>query len=185
MRRVEHVLVSPEIMQEHFTCDLGKCQGGCCTHLGYGAPLEADELPQLSAYYPKIAALLPPSHRETLEVEFFFREEDGHVSTPLSPEGHCAYVFFEENGVAKCAFEKAWEAGEIPFRKPVSCHLYPIRVATHGPVFSLHYHRRDTCAPACTLGAQLKMPLYRFVREGLIRKFGADWYERLDATEAS
>lgn len=105
---------------------------------------------------------------------------DDEPVTPLVKGRECAYVVFDDKGISKCGIEKAWEEGATGFRKPVSCHLYPIRIDRYQDYDAVNYHRWQICSPACDLGQQLKVPVYKFTREALIRRFGPDWYRELE-----
>jgi len=117
----------------------------------------------------------------------FVKGEDGEWETPLIDKSECAYVVYSENGTAKCGIEEAYNQGAIKWKKPISCHLYPVRVRKYTEFIAVNYHRWEICDPACSLGAELQVPIYRFVKEALIRKFGKSWYEELEkvATELS
>ena len=108
---------------------------------------------------------------------------DGEMVTPLVNDKECAYVIFDEKGITKCGIEKAWEDGVIDFKKPISCHLYPIRITYYRDFDALNYHKWDICSPACTLGAELKVPVYRFLKDALIRKYGEDWYAEIEGID--
>lgn len=180
---VQDKLVSDEVLREAFVCNLEACKGACCWEGDYGAPLEEAELPVLEQIFEQVAPFLLPDAvaliREKGVYDFF---EDGSPGTPLMPNGACAYMTLDENGVAQCGIERAWKAGATAFRKPISCHLYPIRVSKGASGFeALNYDRWDICRAACSLGKKLKTPVYQFLKEAIVRKYGEDFYLELDA----
>jgi hypothetical protein len=184
MFQLGETLVSEEILEESFVCDLQACKGACCVAGTSGAPLEEPETQILNELYPGIRPFLRPEGIRAIEAQgTFVKGEDGEWETPLVDGEECAYVVFE-GGVAHCGIEKAYNAGAVPWRKPVSCHLYPVRVREYTRVTAVNYHQWHICDPACSLGASLKVPIYKFVREALIRKFGQNWYDELEAVAA-
>jgi len=183
MIAIKDVLVSDEIVEKHFVCDLNACKGGCCVDGDCGAPLTEEETNTLAEVYPKIKHLL--SDRYAMEIEIqgthTFDDEYGYI-TPTINGGICAYGYFDESGIVKCAIEKAWKEGLIEFQKPISCHLYPIRVTESASFQAINYEpRKKLCKPACKLGNKLKVPVYQFLKEPLIRKYGAEFYNALEA----
>lgn len=176
-------LISDELLEEEFLCNLSSCKGACCVEGDSGAPLEVSELETLEQIYPKILPYMRSEGIAAVQVQGKHTVDDeGDLVTPLvGKKGPCAYAFFEKNGTAKCAIEKAYDKGEISFKKPISCHLYPVRIEKYTDFLAVNYDRWHICNPACTLGASLQLPLYRFLKEALIRHFGSDWYEQLVA----
>lgn len=180
---VQDKLVSDDVLKEAFVCDLDACKGACCWEGDYGAPLEPEELTVLDEIFESIRPFLLPEAVALIQKEGTFALFEGELGTPLMPNGACAYMTLDENGVAQCGIEQAFRAGVTDFRKPISCHLYPIRVmkARKGQYEALNYDRWDICKAACTLGKKLKVPVYQFLREALVRKYGEDFYDELDA----
>lgn len=181
---IENKIISEEIFKERFVCDLNACQGSCCWEGDYGAPLELEELDTLEAIYEDVKPFLTPEGIAAIEKEgpaVYIPEERGFATT-LVKDKACAYLIFEANGMAKCGIEKAHEAGVIDYVKPISCHLYPIRVEeAANPSFELlEYDRWDICSAACSNGEKLNVPIYKFVKGPLIRKYGEDFYEQLE-----
>lgn len=176
---IDHTIVSDEIHDIRFCCDLDKCLGACCVEGDAGAPLEDEEISQLE---DGIEAIKPFMHKEGIEVVenmgVFDFDASGEYVTPLINDCDCAYVY-HENGIARCAIEKAYEEKAIDFQKPISCHLYPIRISKHKDFEGVNYHKWYICSPACTLGKKTGMPLYKFLKEPLIRKYGEEWYNKL------
>lgn len=179
---IEDTLISDEIYTECFVCDLPVCHGGCCVHGDAGAPLEKDEIAILNKIYPSVKPYMRTVGIDVIEETGTYVEDiDGEFTTPLVNKQECAYVFFDEDNIAKCAIEKAWEEKEIDFKKPVSCHLYPIRVTKYSNYDAINYHRWPICDCARKNGKKLNVRIYEFLKESLTRKYGADWYEQLDA----
>ncbi len=172
-------------MKEHFRCNLDACKGACCWEGDFGAPLEPAEMETLEKIYPDIKPYLRPEGIRVIEEQGLFVYFKGlkDYGTPLLDDGACAFLTFEKNGVAKCGIEKAFEEGATDFRKPISCHLYPIRVSKNEKVGfeALNYDRWDICSAACTAGEKEQIPVFRFAKAALIRKYGEEFYEELEA----
>ena len=185
MIEIEKTLVSEEIFEEHFACDLTACKGACCVLGDSGAPLDESELDILDEIYDEVKPFLTEAGIRSLEAQgTFVMEQDGSFSTPLIEGKECAYTVFDDKGIALCGIEKAWRAGKVGWKKPLSCELYPIRIAKLYEHEAVNYHRWHICQPACDCGAKLKLPVYRFLKEPLIRKFGAEYFTMLEAAEA-
>ena len=180
MIEIGKTLISTELLEEHFVCDLNKCKGECCIAGDYGAPLDKSELKEIDKYYPIVKPLLQKKGIKSIEEQgLYVKDDEGEWVTPLINENEeCAYTIFED-GIAKCAFEKAYYDGQIPWKKPISCHLYPVRIKKLKNYDALNYDRWDVCAPACKLGKSLKVPVYQFLKESLTRKYGEEWYNEL------
>lgn len=181
---VQDKLVSDDLVEEQFICNLSKCKGACCWEGDLGAPLADEELEILNNIYEHVRPYLTEEGQNKIDTEggyAFFKEMD-QFGTQLLPDGKCAYLVIEPNGVAQCGIEKAWKTGAIAFQKPISCHLYPIRVSKTTGFEALNYDRWDICSAACQLGAEHQMPVYKFLKDALTRAYGADFYEELDAT---
>lgn len=183
MIAVGDTLVSEEIIDKKFVCDLNACKGACCVKGDYGAPLEESELAILNRVYKKVEPFLPESGKKAIaEQGKFIRYEKREWVTPLAKNNECAYTVFE-NGFAKCGIEKAYLAGEINFKKPISCHLYPIRISKHRTGYdALNYDRWSICSAACKLGKSLSVSVYEFLKEPLIRKYGKRWFKQMEKT---
>jgi len=180
MIEIGKTLISTELLEEHFVCDLNKCKGECCIAGDYGAPLDKSELKEIEKYYPIVKPLLQERALKSLEEQgLYMKDDEGDWVTPLiNGNEECAFTIFE-NGIAKCAFEKAYYDEQIPWKKPISCHLYPVRIKKLKNYDALNYDRWDVCAPACKLGKSLKVPVYQFLKESLTRKYGEEWYKEL------
>ncbi len=180
MISIDKTVLSDDIADNCFMCDLEKCKGACCVEGDLGAPLEKSELKILDEIYEKVAPYLTTEGREAIihQGKYVF-DEDGEFSTPTINGKECAYAVYDDRGILKCAIEQAWMDKKIKFQKPISCHLYPIRITKYESYDALNYDRWDICLTACELGKTKKIPLYRFAKKALIRKYGEEWYEKL------
>lgn len=184
MIQIDDKIVSADLLRECFACDIARCKGICCVEGNAGAPLEADEPKILERQYETYKPYMTPAGIESVERQgFAVLDEEGDLTTPLVGNAECAYACTED-GITLCAIEKAWLAGETPFRKPVSCHLYPIRLIrfSNGTI-GLNYHRWAVCKPACINGRRLGIPVYKALRDPIIRRFGEAFYKALEAAE--
>jgi hypothetical protein len=181
---IDDVLISDDVVEKQFVCNIKKCKGICCVEGDSGAPVEKSETKILKKIYPKIKKYLLPEGIKAIEEQGTFVDEpdDEYTSyaTPLIDGGACAYVNYEKDGTISCGIEKAWKDGVTDFQKPISCHLYPIRLKPMDTVTAMNYDVWDICSDACKLGKNLKVPVYVFLKEALIRKFGEEFYETLD-----
>jgi hypothetical protein len=180
MISIGNTLVSEELLEEKFVCDLTRCKGHCCVEGDSGAPLEKEELKQLEEVYPVVKEMLTEEGRKSIEEQgLYLIDGDGDYVTPLvGGYRECAFTVFD-NGIAKCGIEKAYLEGKVNFRKPVSCHLYPVRITRYRSYDAVNYERWSVCAPACKLGEHLKVPVYVFLKDSLTRKYGEKWYAEL------
>lgn len=181
MFQLGKTIVSEDIIKKDFVCNLSACKGACCIDGDAGAPLDENETEILNDIYPKIKPFLRQEGIESIEKNgVFITTEFGDLETPLINHADCAYVIFDENKTALCAIEEAHNQGIINWKKPVSCHLYPVRVKDYSEFSAVNYDKWEICDDACTLGKELQVPIYKFVKEALIRKFGEDWYQELE-----
>ncbi len=177
---VENAVISDDIAENYFVCDLTKCKGACCVEGDLGAPLLTEELPAIEEVYPAVEPYLTEEGKEAIKKQgMYVFDEDGEFSTPTIDGKECAYATYDENGILKCSFEQAFNDKKTKFKKPISCHLYPIRITKYDDYDAVNYDRWEICNPACKLGMELKVPLYKFLKEPLIRKFGKEWYDKL------
>jgi hypothetical protein len=184
MIAIGETLVSEELLEKKFVCDLNACKGACCVEGESGAPLEDKEVLILEEIYEKVKPYIPADGIKAIEKQGkHVIDSDGERVTPLVKGKHCAYTYFE-NGMALCAIEKAHKEGKIDFKKPVSCHLYPVRIDKTNMYDSVKYERWSICKAACVNGEKLQVPVYRFVKEALIRKYGKKWYAELERVAA-
>ena len=180
MFQLGKTIVSEDIIEKDFICNLSACKGICCVEGEAGAPLEENELKILMDIYPKVKPILRPEGIEAIENQGLYIFTDGEYETPLVNEKECAFVTFDEHNISKCGIEEAYNKGEIDWKKPISCHLYPVRLTTYSEFTAVNYHKWPICDDACTLGKELQIPVYKFVKDALIRKFGTDWYTELE-----
>ncbi|MCS6905240.1 MAG: DUF3109 family protein [Bacteroidia bacterium] len=178
---IENVVIPDDVLNSEFACKLSACKGACCLVGEAGAPLTPEEADYLQQNYSAIAPFLTQKGKKTIsEQGTTVVGEDGELETPLvNKKEECAYAVFE-NGIIYCGIEKAYYAGAIDFQKPISCHLYPVRITHKDGLEYLQYQRLHICAPACVAGRAQKIPLFRFLRDALIRKYGNEFYELLE-----
>lgn len=185
MISIGDVLISDKVIEENFVCDLVKCKGGCCVDGDAGAPLENDELKELNDAFNSVLPYLSEESKYVLQQgKFVYDKEFGWV-TPMVSSGMCAYGIKDGGGIVKCGIEQAFNDGKTNWRKPISCHLFPVKIkkGKSGKTHLVNYEpREDLCKAACSLGKKLKVPVYVFLKDALIRKFGNDFYEDLSAT---
>ena len=180
MIQIENTLISDDITTEFFACKIDSCKGACCIEGDGGAPLEEDELGILDDIYPIVKNYMIKSGIDAVEKQGkYLRDEDGDFVTPLVNNKECAYAVFSKSGIIDCAIEKAHTAGEIDFKMPISCHLYPIRVSENKMNTAVNYHSWSICEAGKIMGDLKNIPLYKFAKEPLIRKFGKEWYSQL------
>jgi len=186
MIAIKNVLISNEVADEQFVCDLNKCKGGCCVDGDAGAPLDRKELKEINEAYEAVLPYLSDESKFELQRQgnYVYDNEFGWV-TPTINSSICVYGIIDTNGIVKCGFEQAYNDGKTKWKKPISCHLYPIRIkkSRDGKTELVNYEpREDLCKAACTLGKRLKVPVYIFLKDALTRKFGEDFYNALCAT---
>lgn len=183
---IDNLLISEDIIDEQFVCNLSACKGACCVAGDAGAPLEKDEIETLQQEIENIKPFLTKEGIQAInEQGVFVKDKEDRkykLKTPLMKGGACAFTVFDKNKTAGCGIEKAFEAGTTKFHKPISCHLYPIRITKSKDMEMLNYDEWDICSAACTLGKQLKVPVYQFLKAPLIRKYGQEMYDTLEAT---
>ena len=181
MFQLGKTIVSEDIIAKDFVCNLNTCKGACCIEGEAGAPVTEEEVTILKEIYPKVKPFLRPEGIAAIEKQGTHIKTDlDELETPLVDGRECAYVTFTDKGIASCGIEDAFNAGSIDFRKPISCHLYPVRVQDYSEFAAVNYHRWPICDDACTLGKELQVPVYKFVKTALIRKFGENWYAELE-----
>lgn len=183
MIEIDNILIHDEVIEAQFVCDLNKCKGACCVDGDTGAPITQDESEIITKVLPIIKEYLPDLHIKEIEKQgtYLIDDEFGLV-TPTINNGICVYAFKDDHGIVKCAFEAAYLDNKIDFKKPISCHLFPIRIQETKIYELVNYEPREKiCDPACVLGKKLKVPVYQFLKEPLIRKYGVDFYETLNA----
>ncbi|MFT3884628.1 MAG: DUF3109 family protein [Flavobacteriales bacterium] len=182
---IEHrgTLISEELFEKRFVCDLNACKGACCEQGDSGAPLLPEEAKLIDRHYAAIEPYMTARGRKSVKDQgcTSIVDMDGELVTPLVQEyAECVYARKDTTGKWKCGIEKAYHDGKVPFNKPISCHLYPIRVEKLKFHDGLNYNQWDICAPACACGAKLDVPVFRFLKNALTRAYGADWYDELE-----
>jgi hypothetical protein len=180
MLEIGRTIVSLDVLEKKFLCDLLKCKGACCVEGDSGAPVTEEEVKAIQEAYPEVEPYLSESQRNEIRKQgFAVVDLDGDLVTPLENNKQCVYTY-QENGIVKCGIEKAFLEGKISFRKPVSCHLFPIRITEYKRFDAVNYQQIDICKPGRECGKSEKLPLYVFLKEPLIRKYGEEWYEQLE-----
>ena len=179
MIQVDNQIISLDIFEKYFVCDLNTCKGACCVEGDSGAPLLKEEKIILEDIYEKVKPYMRKNGITAIENQgITVYDSEGDLTTPLVNNRECAFVIYE-NGISKCAIEKAYLLGKTRFKKPISCHLFPIRITEYRAFEALNYEKINICKSACNCGAKLKIPLYVFLKESLVRKYGQDWYNKL------
>ena len=180
MFQLGKTIVSEEILEKEFVCNLSACKGACCVDGDAGAPLDQNEVAVLEKIYPIVKPFLRPEGVAAIEAQgTSIVGSDGELETPLIDGADCAYVIFD-GPTALGGIEQAYNQGLVDWKKPVSCHLYPIRVKDFSDFAAVNYHKWHICDDACSLGKELEVPVYKFVKEALVRKFGPEWYSELE-----
>jgi hypothetical protein len=179
MLEIGRTIVSLDILEEEFLCDLHNCKGACCVEGDSGAPVTNEEAELIAKAYPSFRANIPVLHQNEIRKQgFAVIDLDGDLVTPLFDNRQCVYTF-DENGILKCGIEKAFSEGKISFQKPISCHLFPIRITEYQRFDAVNYQKISICKPARVCGKNHKLPLYQFLKDPLIRKYGQDWFDQL------
>lgn len=178
---LDKTVLSDDIKERHFVCDLTKCKGACCIEGDLGAPLEKEELSMIEDSYEAVKPYLSKEGLAVIEKEgLYILDEEGDYSTTTIDNKECAFAIYDEKNILKCGIEQAYLDGKTKWKKPISCHLYPIRVTKYDHYDALNYDQWDICDAACKLGSNLKVPIYKFLKEPLIRKYGEQWYADLE-----
>lgn len=181
MIQIDDTIISLDVFKEKFLCNLDACKGECCIEGDAGAPLEEEEVEQLKKVLPVIWEDLSSEAQAVIEKQgVCYKDEDGDLVTSIVNGKDCVFTCYDEKGCCYCAIEKACREGKVDFYKPVSCHLYPIRVQKYSEFKAVNYHRWSVCKAAVLLGEKEDMPIYKFLKEPLVRKFGEDWYTELE-----
>lgn len=181
---VEDKVVSTQIFERKFVCDLNACKGTCCIEGDAGAPLTFEEVSILEDELEIIKPYMIEEGLKAVEEQgVFYIDQDNEPVTTLVNGGQCAFVFFDDKGITKCSIEAAYNDKKTSFKKPISCHLYPIRVKQFNDFKALNYDVWNICAPACACGEELNVPVYKFLKEPLIRAFGLSFFKELEIIE--
>ncbi|MEA3447463.1 MAG: DUF3109 family protein [Bacteroidota bacterium] len=181
MISIENTLVSLDVIETEFACNISKCKGACCVQGNSGPPITQEEKNTLVHLFPKLKPYMKPESVKRAKQNglSFIDQENEMVAMIHENSGECIFAI-QKDGITKCVLEDLYLKGKIDFRKPVSCHLYPVRVKTYPDFIAVNYDKWDICNPALQRGEKLKMPLYKFVKDPLIRRFGKDWYAQLE-----
>lgn len=183
MIQIDDTVVSEVLLERKFVCNLKACKGACCVEGDAGAPLDKEELKELEKVYPIVRSYLSDQSNKALEKDLYTIDDDGEYVTTLVNGKECAYVIFEEDGTSKCGIEQAYLDGKINWKKPISCHLFPVRLTKYENFTAVNYAYWDICDDACVLGEQLGVKTYQFLKEPLVRKFGEKWFEELELVD--
>lgn len=184
MLQIDNTVISLDLLEERFVCDLVSCKGACCIEGDSGAPLEDNEIEIIEELMPLIWDDLSDVSKKVIEKQgVFYIDEDNEPVTSIVSGRECVFTFTDENGICKCAIEKAYREGKTDFYKPVSCHLYPVRLQKYKSFTAVNFHKWNICDCALVLGSKLKVPAYVFLKEPLVRKFGKEWYEQLEIAD--
>ncbi len=179
MIQIDNTLISLDLIEKKFVCDLSKCHGACCIEGDAGAPLEEKEIKILKKNYPDIKKYISPKGKKAIEKKgLYVMDEENEAVTSLINNRECAYSVYENN-ILRCGIEKAWKAGKTSLQKPISCFLYPVRVMKYQKYLAVNYHKWDICDAARALGQKKGIPLYVFLKQALIARFGKEWYNKL------
>lgn len=186
MLQIQNALVSLDLAEEFFCCDLDQCLGACCIEGDAGAPVTPEEIMKLEEVLPDIKADLMPRAVEAIEEEgVAYTDEEGDLVTTIIDGRNCAFSCYAEGGKCLCAIDKAYREGRVGWRKPISCYLYPLRLTEYPTFTAVNYHRWKICRPAVANGKRLGIRLYQAMKEPLIARFGPEWYAELcEACEA-
>ncbi len=180
MLQIDDTIVSFDVIQEQFLCDLNSCKGICCIEGDAGAPLEPDEVKILEDILPIIWDDLTEASKAVIKKQgVSYIDEEGEPVTSIVNGAECVFTYTDNDGTCKCVIEKAYKEGKVDFYKPISCHLYPIRLQQYNKFLAVNYHKWSVCACARKCGKEQKLHVYEFLKEPLIRRFGAAWYEQL------
>lgn len=183
MLQIQDTVVSLDLIEKYFCCDLQACRGECCVEGDAGAPVTLEEVEQIEGVLPEIIDTLTPAARKEIEQNgVAYVDAEGDLVTSLVNGAQCVFTVFEAGGICLCAIEKAWRAGKIDFIKPMSCRLYPVRVRNYASFTAVNYHRWKICKCAETLGRSKGLRAFEFLREPLTARFGKDWYDELSLT---
>lgn len=182
---IDDTLISEELLDKKFVCDLAACKGACCEEGDLGAPLEIDEIDAIEANLKGIKPFMSDAGLKLLDRDGFYEAAPGEELVTTTIEGKaCVFAIQDDTQTWKCAIELAHKAGQSDFLKPISCHLYPIRIEKLKNYEGLNYDQWDICSPACACGDRLEVPVYKFLKGPLIRKYGSDWFDALEAVAA-
>jgi len=186
MLQINDTIISFDLFDQYFVCDLASCKGNCCIEGDSGAPLEKIEIEKIEEILPVIWNDLSDESKKVIDEQgIFYIDQENEPVTSIVNGRECVFTYTDKDGVCKCAIEKAFREGKTDFRKPISCHLYPVRVQKYNEFTAVNYHKWQVCECARKLGREQKMPIYKFLKEPLIRKFGENWYEQMEIFQSA
>ena len=181
MIEIKDTVVTLDLFREQFCCDLGACKGACCIEGDAGAPVKLEEVAQLEEAAEIVWDELSPKAQEVIKAQgVVYTDQDGDIVTSIVDNKDCVFTCYDDKGCCYCAIDKAFREGRCKFQKPISCHLYPIRLSRMGSYTAVNYHRWDVCKAATLLGKNLNLPVYKFLKEPLIKAFGQEWWDECD-----
>lgn len=181
MIEIKDTVVTLDLFREQFCCDLGACKGACCIEGDAGAPVKLEEVAQLEEAAEMVWDELSPKAQEVIKAQgVVYTDQDGDIVTSIVDNKDCVFTCYDDKGCCYCAIDKAFREGRCKFQKPISCHLYPIRLSRMGSYTAVNYHRWDVCKAATLLGKKLNLPVYKFLKEPLIKAFGQEWWDECD-----
>lgn len=181
MIEIKDTVVTLDLFREQFCCDLGACKGACCIEGDAGAPVKLEEVAQLEEAAEIVWDELSPKAQEVIKTQgVVYTDQDGDIVTSIVDNKDCVFTCYDDKGCCYCAIDKAFREGRCKFQKPISCHLYPIRLSRMGSYTAVNYHRWDVCKAATLLGKKLNLPVYKFLKEPLIKAFGQEWWDECD-----
>lgn len=184
MLQIDDTIVSFDLFDEYFICDLASCKGICCIEGDAGAPLELEEVAIIEDLLPVIWDDLSEKSKEVIHQQgVSYIDWDDEPVTSIVEGRECVFTYTDKSGCCKCAIEKAYREGKTDFYKPISCHLYPVRLQKYDDFLAVNYHKWDVCECARILGKKTKLPLYQFLKEPLIRRFGSKWFEQMELAQ--
>lgn len=184
MLQIDDTIISLDLLDQRFVCDLDVCKGICCIEGDDGAPLEEEEVRIIEDLLPVIWDDLTEVSKELIKKQgVSYIDSDGEPVTSIVNGEECVFTYTDEQGQCKCAIEKAFREGKTDFYKPISCHLYPVRLQKYDNYTAVNYHQWSVCNCARKLGGKLGVPVYQFLKEPLIRRFGSEWFEQLEIAD--
>ena len=182
MVEIEDKIISDELFEKKFVCDLQKCKGGCCVQGDSGAPLKSIEIKDIAKSLSTIKSEMSPKGLNAIKKnDFYYVDSDGDKVTKLVNGRECVFVVFDENNIAKCSIESAYRKKKINFNKPISCHLYPVRVKKYDSFTAVNVDSWHVCKPACVCGIELNVPVFKFLKDAIVRSWGLDFFSKLDS----
>lgn len=181
MIEIDNTIISLDLFEDYFVCNLDACKGICCIEGDAGAPLTKEEIIRLNDILPHLWDRLSMASKKIIKKQgIYYIDEDGDPVTSIVNGRECVFTYMDKNGCCKCAIEQAYKEGKVDFYKPISCHLYPVRLQEMKEYTAINVHRWKVCKPARLLGNKLSVPTFKFLKEPLIRRFGTDWYEKIE-----